>query len=500
MRLRLLGLSLCITTRSFLNLLPAILFLGWTSLRSSSTMYFFSLLCLLALTTVTHCSHPPHVLTHLKSPKLDLRDLNSTANLTAINATTETHSVIDTKCGPWQSPKVLCINRYASVLPGHFFRQVVEVPGHEDTFPSTSVPADPNFQDVAEADFLVFDKARAKDILGDNPTLEVMFNTTPSNHDGPVYVPGLQRLYVAQVVPGFYQQAVVDLSVNPPKLEYLTADPPLYACTGASYRAGLIYLACAGGNTTATNEFRPGIYTLDPKTGKSKVLLNNYFGYCFNSADDLTIQSNGDIWFTDDCEYPPPSPEMMHTQAAKRSAAYSWLDHTDDTAPQLGISSYRFRPSTGEVQVVESSLVQPNGIGFSPDEKTLYITDTGSGTGPIAGAAADAKLTYNTTGPRLIYAFDVISGGTQINGRRPIYLSEELAPDGFKVARNGYLVTGTGFGVDILDPLGNLLVRIQTSFLATNIAWTGPDLRDLWIVGFGTFAKVTWALQGPALN
>ena len=79
-------------------------------------------------------------------------------------------------------------------------------------------------------------------------------------------------------------------------------------------------------------------------------------------------------------------------------------------------------------------------------------------------------------------------------------MSEELAPDGFKVARNGYLVTGTGFGVDVLDESGVLLVRIQTSFLATNVAWTGPDLTDLWIVGYGTFAKVTWALQGPALE
>lgn len=274
-------------------------------------MYCFPLFCLLALTAVTQCSQRPHVHAHLKSSKLDIRDLNSTSNLTAVTATTGTDSVVDVACGSWQSPKVLCINRYASVLPGHFLRQVVNVAGHEDTFPSTSVPADPGFKEVAEANFLVFDQTRAKEILGNNPTLEIMFNTTPANHDGPVYVPGLQRLYAAEVVQGFYQQAVVDLSVNPPKLEYLTADPPLYACTGGSYRAGLIYLACAGGNTTGTDEFRPGIYTLDPSTGKSNVLLNNYFGYYFNSVDDMTIQSNGDIWFTDDCENSQISPKEL---------------------------------------------------------------------------------------------------------------------------------------------------------------------------------------------
>ena len=108
--------------------------------------------------------------------------------------------------------------------------------------------------------------------------------------------------------------------------------------------------------------------------------------------------------------------------------------------------------------MVKSSLVQPNGLGFSPDEKTLYITNTGAGTSPIASAAADAKLTYKTTGRRLISAFDVISDDTQINGRRPIFFSEEVAPDRFKTARSGYLVIGTGFGVDILRPRCNLPV------------------------------------------
>ncbi len=276
-------------------------------------MSLYTNLCLLTITAFIHGSYC------VPSPVLYQRDSNTTSNSSTSNGTTGNFSVVDPECGPWQSPNVLCINRYASVLPGHFYRQVIDEAGHEDTFQSTSVPADPNFDEVAKASFLVFDQTRAQGILGTNPTLEIMFNTTPSSHDGPVYAPNVQRLYAAQVVPGFYQQAVVDLSVNPPKLEYLTADPPLYACTGGSYRAGLIYLACAGGNTTETNEFRPGIYTLDPTTGKSNVLLNNYFGYYFNSADDLTVQSNGDIWFTDDCKSPSSAPPTILSTLSNQS-------------------------------------------------------------------------------------------------------------------------------------------------------------------------------------
>ena len=104
------------------------------------------------------CFHRPHLHAHLKSPKLDVRDSNSTSSLTTVTSSTGTDSVVDAACGSFQPPKVLCFNHYASVLAGDFFRQVVDVVGQEDTFPSTSIPADLNFKVVAEADFVVFDQ------------------------------------------------------------------------------------------------------------------------------------------------------------------------------------------------------------------------------------------------------------------------------------------------------------------------------------------------------
>ena len=58
-------------------------------------------------------------------------------------------------------------------------------------------------------------------------------------------------------------------------------------------------------------------------------------------------------------------------------------------------------------------------------------------------------------------------------------------PDGLKVAANGFIVTATGPGVDILDPYGVLVVRIQTDFVVQNIAWVGADLTEMWMVGQG---------------
>ena len=70
---------------------------------------------------------------------------------------------------------------------------------------------------------------------------------------------------------------------------------------------------------------------------------------------------------------------------------------------------------------------------------------------------------------------------------------------GLKVAANGYVVTATGPGVDVLDENGVLIVRIQTDFVVQNIAWVGADLTEMWMVGQGGLARVRWELAGQDL-
>src|SRR5882724_6255833 len=76
-------------------------------------------------------------------------------------------------CGP--SSSVVCINKYASVMPYHFFREPSYNGSYEDTYPSTQVPNDTSWGLVGKADFLVFDQARGLDLLGSNPSYEYMF-------------------------------------------------------------------------------------------------------------------------------------------------------------------------------------------------------------------------------------------------------------------------------------------------------------------------------------
>ncbi|TKA70393.1 hypothetical protein B0A55_05614 [Friedmanniomyces simplex] len=383
-------------------------------------------------------------------------------------------------CGP-TSADVVCIDRYASIMPYHFFRAPSE--GSTDvSFAQTSVPNDTSFGLVAGADFLVFDQQRGLDVLGPSPTLDLVFNVSLAVHEAPVYVPSLNKLFLSQLSPpdGFLPQLVVDLNQDPPTLSEFLSDPPVYAPNGGTFHDGLIYWGVSGGNNSiGGTEQRSGVRTLDPHTNKSVTLLNNYFGFYFNTVDDLFVDSTGAVWFTD--------------------PQYSWFNRLTDTPPQLESASYRFDPATGAVTMIDDTLVQPNGIALSPDGKNVYISDTGSETGSII-AGGPPGSPFNQTGPRAVFKYDRVDNGTHITGKRPLFYAQDWVPDGLKVAANGYVVTATGPGVDVLDEFGVLIVRIQTSFIVQNFAWTGTNLTEMWLVGQGGIARVRWNLKGQDLT
>lgn len=86
------------------------------------------------------------------------------------------------ECGP-ATAVVSCINRYASVMPYHFYRQVDTNGSYEDTLQSTVVANDLSWALVGTSDFLVFDIERGFKILGDKPTYEYMFEVDDGEQD-----------------------------------------------------------------------------------------------------------------------------------------------------------------------------------------------------------------------------------------------------------------------------------------------------------------------------
>ncbi|OQO02848.1 hypothetical protein B0A48_11131 [Cryoendolithus antarcticus] len=388
-------------------------------------------------------------------------------------------------CGP-TTANIVCIDRYGSVLPYHFFR---ESSVNETSFGQTSVPNDTSFGLVGEADFLVFDEKRALRALGSAPTYDFIFNVSAAVHEAPVWVPTLNKLFISQLAPppGYLPQLVVDLNQDPPTLSEYLSDPPVYAPNGGTFYNGLIYWGASGGNNSiGGTEQRSGIRTLDPLTNKTVTLLNNYYGYYFNTVDDLAVDSAGAVWFTD------PN--------------YSWYNRLTDTAPQLKPASYRFDPKTGAVTMIDDSIAQPNGIALSPNGAHLYISDTGAVAG-LNQQDSPPGSPFNQTGPRAIYKFDIVDRGTHIANKRPVWYAQDWVPDGLKdrldpvflTAANGWVLTGAGKGVDVLDEYGVLIMRVQTSYVVQNFAWVGNELTEFWMMGNNGISRVRWALQGQDL-
>lgn len=181
----------------------------------------------------------------------------------------------------------------------------------------------------------------------------------------------------------------------------------------------------------------------------------------FNSPNDLTFKANGDLYFTD----PPYGLEKLN----------------DDPAKELMINGvYRLKPN-GEITVLTRDLTFPNGIAFSPDEKTLYV------------AVSDSNNP-------VIMSYSVNADGTLSNGR-VFFDTSKLAsgrkgvPDGLKVDVKGNLfATGPG-GVLMVSPEGKHLGTINTGEPTANCAW-GNDGTVLYITANDKLCRVKTTTRG----
>lgn len=177
-----------------------------------------------------------------------------------------------------------------------------------------------------------------------------------------------------------------------------------------------------------------------------QVLASRYDGKRFNSPNDAVYKSNGDLYFTD----PPYGlPKLMEDPAKE--------------LPFQGV--YRLTPK-GDVTLLTASLSRPNGIGFSPDEKVVYIS--------------------NSDPDKAIWkAFDLTDDGLLTNERIFYDATTEVAgnkglPDGLTVHPNGTLfATGPG-GIYLFSPEGTLLGRIYTGQATSNLAFKS-DMSALFI-------------------
>lgn len=178
----------------------------------------------------------------------------------------------------------------------------------------------------------------------------------------------------------------------------------------------------------------------DPKP-MFETVAARHDGRRFNSPNDLTVDSSGNVWFTD-----PP---------------YGLEGGPDDPARELDMFGVYRVDSSGTVELVIEDLSRPNGIGLSPDESVLYVanSDPERAVWMSYRVAPDGSLSDGAV------FFDVTAEVGEAPG----------LPDGLEVDRHGNLfATGPG-GVSILSPEGERLGRIVTGRAAANVAFNGDE-------------------------
>ena len=170
-----------------------------------------------------------------------------------------------------------------------------------------------------------------------------------------------------------------------------------------------------------------------------------YDGKKFNSPNDLAMRSNGDIFFTD----PPYGLERGMNDSLKE-------------IPFQGV--YRVSKD-GKVTLLVDSITRPNGIAFTPDERTVIV------------ANSDPHKPY-------WYAFDV-AGDSLTNGR--IYhdasaaaKTEKGLPDGFKITKQGYVFASGPGGLWIFNKVGKLIGKCKIPEATSNCGFS-DDEKTLYI-------------------
>jgi gluconolactonase len=197
--------------------------------------------------------------------------------------------------------------------------------------------------------------------------------------------------------------------------------------------------------------------TRTERDGTVTVIADSYAGKRFNSPNDVVVASNGSIWFTD------PTYGIKGNYEGLRA---------EPEQPKHNV--YRVDGQSGDVTVVVDDFVQPNGITFSPDEKRLYIIDTGITDG----------------GPSHIRVFDVdIDSGKVSNDK---VFAEGFAPgltDGMRCDIEGNVWCSMGWadpkedGVRCYSPEGDLLGKIHIPETVANLTFGGLQRNRLYICG-----------------
>jgi gluconolactonase len=192
--------------------------------------------------------------------------------------------------------------------------------------------------------------------------------------------------------------------------------------------------------------------------GTVTTLADRYRGKRLNSPNDVVVKSDGSIWFSD-----PPYGIQTDYEGGRR-------------ASELPANLYRLDPGGDSLEVVCGDIAGPNGLCFSPDERRLYVADTG--------------VQFDPDSPRRILLFDVAGDGRTLANRRDFHTVSPGHADGIRCDEDGNVWAAAGDGVHCIAADGTVLGRIKVPCTVSNFCFGDRHRSRLFLCASQTLYAI----------
>ena len=192
--------------------------------------------------------------------------------------------------------------------------------------------------------------------------------------------------------------------------------------------------------------------------GSITTLVDRFEGKRLNSPNDVVVKSDGTIWFSD------PTYGISRDYEGEKQAS--------ELRPNL----YRFDPRDGRLGIAADDFDGPNGLCFSPDEKLLYVVESGT---PFA---SERK--------QYIRVFDVSDDGAQLRNARIFHKVEPGMADGIRCDEDGNIWSSAGDGVHCIAPDGALIGRIKVPCTVSNLCFGDRHYSRLFLCASQTLYAI----------
>jgi gluconolactonase len=268
--------------------------------------------------------------------------------------------------------------------------------------------------------------------------------------EGPIWHPKEKALYFSDMPMDVRRRWSADEGVEEVK-------KPANKCNGMTLDDDLNLIVC---------EHSTSLLVRETTKGERQVLASHYNGKELNSPNDVVVKSDGAIYFSD------PTYGRMPVFGEEREQQLDFQ----------GV--YRIDPKSGELGCMMDDFEQPNGLCFSPDEKILYINDTGKAHIRVFQMKADGSF-----GEGRVFA-EGIGTGTFEGG----------LVDGMKCDRQGNVYVTGPRGIWVFAPSGENLGVIRMPEHAGNLNWGGDAWDELYCACSTSMYRVKLKVSGNRLG